>query len=186
MIRLNSKDVIYPEMPRCAVWCLRPLWRRSGSSWGCPGGWSYRDPHDPWWWQLGAVASGQMDRLGAWGVRDDRVRGCSLLAVPLNSGIPGYLWWMSLLGLSLLSLSFAHLNFIPDRVTTSLIHRSSRTESGSRESRSSEVFSRASTTWSEMQSQSTKNSLAYLETGLEGTKQLTFVEMKERINKLLS
>lgn len=83
-------------------------------------------------------------------------RSCSDWSIGLNeqqvlkwTTCPRYLLWTSLLGLSLLSLSLAHLNFIPDRVTTSLIHFSSRTESGSRESRSTEVFSRASTTWSE-------------------------------------
>ncbi|TNN21770.1 hypothetical protein EYF80_068118 [Liparis tanakae] len=44
--------------------------------------------------------------------------------------------------------SLAHRNFIPDRVTTSLTHCSSRTESGSRASTSRDVFSRASSTWS--------------------------------------
>lgn len=62
---------------------------------------------------------------------------------------PPYLRTASLLGLSLVSLTLAHLNFIPDRVTASLIHCSSNMDSGSRESRSRSVFSKASNTWSD-------------------------------------
>lgn len=84
----------------------------------------------------GVTGGSQTGQLADRRVRSGRVRFCR------------YLLWASLLGRSRLSLSLAHLNFIPDRITASLIQLSSRTESGRSESRSAGVLSSASRTWS--------------------------------------
>lgn len=99
---------------------------------------------------------------GAWhqagwvGRRSGWVRGqISLLQVTASACVGcdwlTYLGRASRLGLSLLALSLAQRNFIPDRVTASLIQRSSRTECGSRVSRSTVVLSSASSTWSKQE-----------------------------------
>lgn len=102
------------------------------------------------------------DHRGAWhqagrvSQRSGWVRGqISLLQVTAlaraGSDWLTYLGRASWLGLFLLVLSLAQRNFIPDRVTASLIQRSSRTECGSRASRSTVVLSSASSTWSKQE-----------------------------------